>query len=159
MLSAGNDRDWSLVRLWFICVSYTELMLIINVYCLPAWRVGWCCIVIGSQSYHNSGPITHSIVIMMLVWVNTVTTTTTPPPHTIKLQGRRLQGNQNGEVGKGPCCREQRAVVVSSVRTNCHLYYNICWPLGWFNVVEGVRAQPEPRQDQREGENGGKKCH
>ena len=87
-----------------LCNFYPELMLIINVYCLclPSCRVA------GSESHHNSGAITHSIVIMMLVWINT---TNPPPTHT----GKVLSLGARVSVD---------LISVVAVRRNCHL-----WPL------------------------------
>lgn len=89
-----------------LCNFYPELMLIINVYCLclPSCRVA------GSESHHNSGAITHSIVIMMLVWINT---TNPPPTHKGKVFSLGAKAAVSVDL-----------ISAVAVRKNCHL-----WPL------------------------------
>ena len=126
MFSVGNDRSMVMNHL---CNFYPELMLIINVYCLclPSCRVA------GSESHHNSGAITHSIVIMMLVWINT---TNPPSTHTGKVfsLGARVAVSVD-------------LISAVAVRKNCHLLASLDDLMLW--------RQPELS----EGENGGKKCH
>ena len=97
-------------------------MLIINVDCLPAWRVWWCCIVIGSEFYHNWGPITHSIVITMLVWINTA--------NPLANNNIKSEPQSEGRMWCGEPCRladwqtgltSSALDIISAVRTNCHL--------------------------------------